>query len=290
MIIRAYAKINIALDILGKTNDNYHSLFTVMQSIGIYDDVTVELTSGPGVSISCSNKALPQDENNIAYKAYDKFFSYLGIKSPPSVKIDIDKHIPFEAGLAGGSADAAAVLVALNEITSSGLDIEELCAIGAKVGADVPFCIKGGTMVGLDIGQVLAPLPPLDVPYIVLVKPPQGVSTKAAYDAFDTAENIRHCDREGILRALVSGNNDELYPRVQNVFEQFVEVSDRVPIKSIMRNHGCKATCMSGSGPSVYGLYDNEIKARSAASELLNKWPETFVLKPMKHGLEIIGE
>lgn len=290
MIIRAYAKINIALDILGKTNDNYHSLFTVMQSIGIYDDVTVEFSSDSSVKISCSNKALPEDENNIAYKAYDRFYSYLGNKPFPGVKIDIDKHIPFEAGLAGGSADAAAVLVALNKLSGANLDIEELCAIGTKVGADVPFCIKGGTMVGLDIGQVLAPLPPLDVPYIVLVKPKQGVSTKAAYDAFDNATGIHHCDREGILRALVSGNNDELYPRVQNVFEQFVEVTDRVPIKAIMRKHGCMATCMSGSGPSVYGLYDNEIKARSAASELKNNWEETFVLKPMKQGLEIIGE
>ncbi len=290
MIIRAYAKINIALDILGKTNDNYHSLFTVMQSIGIYDDVTVELLPTSKVEITCSNSALPTDKNNIVYKAYDKFFTHLGKKPFPGVKIDIDKHIPFEAGLAGGSADGAAVLVALNILSGANLDIEELCSIGAKVGADVPFCIKGGTMVGLDIGQVLAPLPPLTVPYIVLVKPKQGVSTKAAYDAFDTASGIRHCDKEGILRALVSGNNDELYPRVQNIFEQFVEVPDRVEIKSIMRAHGCRATCMSGSGPSVYGLYDNEIKARSAAAELLDKWQETFVLKPMTSGLEIIGE
>ncbi len=290
MKVRAYAKINLMLDILGKTGDGYHSLFMIMQSIGIYDDVTVELTNRPNdIDITCSNTALPCDKGNIVYKATEAFFKHMDKKPRPGVKIDIDKHIPFAAGLAGGSADAAATLVALNSLTGANLDIEELCSIGVKVGADVPFCLKGGTMVALDIGQVLAPLPPLSIPFIILTKPDQDVSTKVAFDAADNAE-IRHCDKEGIIRALVTGNNAELFPRIKNVFEQFVEVPDRVSIKAIMRDHGCLATCMSGSGPSVYALFDSEIKARSALASLEAQWPSTFLCTPVPHGTEIISE
>lgn len=293
MEIRAYAKINLMLDILGKTDDGYHSLFMIMQSIGIFDDVTVELAGRANqIDLTCSNSALPTDKSNIAHKAAKAFFDYYnknGLnprKTNPGIKIHIDKNIPFAAGLAGGSADAAAVIYGLNELLNAGIDIETLCAIGVKVGADVPFCLKGGTMVAQDIGQVLSPLPPRKKEYIVLVKPSQDVSTKAAYDAFDTAENIRHCDTNGIIHALARGEN--YYPYIQNVFEQFVEVPDRVDIKATMRNYDCKATCMSGSGPSVYGIFDSEIKARSCANALREKYEDTFFITPVDTGLQIL--
>ncbi|MDO5448977.1 MAG: 4-(cytidine 5'-diphospho)-2-C-methyl-D-erythritol kinase [Clostridia bacterium] len=286
MVIRAYAKINLMLDILGKTTDGYHSLFMIMQSIGIFDYVTVELTSNRNqIELSCSNDALPCNEHNIAYKAAQAFFKEAKVKNP-GIKIHIEKQIPFAAGLAGGSADAAAVIFALNELTEANLDIEQLCAIGVKVGADVPFCLKGGTMVAQDIGQVLAPLPPIKNDFIVLTKPDQDVSTKAAYDAFDTATNIHHCDTNGIIHALA--NKDEYYGYIKNVFEQFVEVPDRVDIKTTMRKYDAKATCMSGSGPSVYGIFDSEIKARSCYNDLLKKYPNTFLITPVNTGLEVI--
>ena len=288
MVVKANAKINFMLDILGQTDDGYHSLFMIMQSIGLCDYVTVDLTGNKNeIELSCSNEALPCDEHNIAHKAATAFFKYTKAINP-GIKIHIEKNIPFAAGLAGGSADAAAVIAALNEILELHLSVDELCAIGVKVGADVPFCLKGGTMAALDIGQVLAPLTPIKDQYIVLVKPNQDVSTKAAYDAFDTAENIRHCDRKGIIHAIEKGDDEYFYQSIKNVFEQFVEVPDRVDIKSIMREFGCKACCMSGSGPSVYGIFDSEIKARSCYNALKNKYQNTFLITPVDRGLEVI--
>lgn len=290
MIVRAYAKINLMLDILGKTSDGYHELFMIMQSIGLYDDVTVELAGAPNrVSITCSKEGVPTDRKNIAHKAAKAFMEKLGQKPAPGVKIHIEKNIPFAAGLAGGSADAAAVLFALNILTGANYDIEELCAIGVKIGADVPFCLKGGTMAAFDIGQVLAPLPPFGGRFIVLVKPDQSVSTKAAYDAFNTARGIRHCDRSGILHALARGNTAAVYPLIKNVFEQFVEVPERVDIKAVMWSHNAKAACMSGSGPSVYAVFDNEIPARACFMELEKRYENVFFVEPVSKSLEIIG-
>lgn len=286
MVIRAYAKINLMLDILGKTDDGYHNLFMIMQSIGLYDDVTVELAGRPNtVTITCSEEAIPTDKKNIAHKAAKAFMAQLDKKPSPGVKIHIEKNIPHAAGLAGGSADAAAVLYALNELTGANLDIEELCAIGVKIGADVPFCLKGGTMAALDIGQVLAPLPPFENKYIVLVKPEQSVSTKAAYDAFDTAGYLRHCDRDGIIHALANRDDATVYTKIKNIFEQFVEVPDRVDIKAIMLAHNAKAACMSGSGPSVYAIFESEIPARACAAELQKRYKDVFVVNPVKNGL-----
>lgn len=289
MVIRAYAKINLMLDILGKTDDGYHNLFMIMQSIGIYDDVTVELAGRPNtVTITCSEEAIPTDRKNIAHKAAKAFMAKLDRKPAPGVKIHIEKNIPFAAGLAGGSADAAAVLFALNILTGANYDIEELCAIGVKIGADVPFCLKGGTMAALDIGQVLAPLPTFENKYIVLVKPDQSVSTKAAYDAFDTAGYLRHCDRDGMVHALANQDDKTVYSKIKNIFEQFVEVPDRVDIKAIMLAHNAKAACMSGSGPSVYAIFDSEIPARACAAELEKRYGSVFFTNPVKHGLEIL--
>ncbi len=287
MKLKAAAKINLMLDILGKTHDGYHSLFMIMQSVGIFDVVTVDITGNTGeISLTCSEPSLPCNEKNIAYKAAARFFDATGI-SNPGIHIDIEKHIPFEAGLAGGSADAAAVLVGLNEILGADIDVEELCAIGVKVGADVPFCIKGGTMLAMDIGGVLAPLPPVRDNYYVLVKPEQGVSTKEAYDAFDTATGIRRPDTNAMLRAIVTGDEEMMYSKIANVFEQFVEVTDRTDIKGIMRSHGALAHCMSGSGPTVYGIFDNESSALKCVDELHKKYKNVYLCRPQKCGVLI---
>ncbi len=286
--VKAFAKINLMLDILGKTEDGYHSLFMIMQSVGIFDVISIVVTNKPGeITISCSNADIPCDKSNIAYKAAESFFS-ASKSHNPGIHIHIEKHIPHAAGLAGGSADGAAVIYILNKLIGANLDIESLCAIGVKVGADVPFCLKGGTMAALDIGEVLAPLPPMKDNFYVLVKPDQNVSTKEAYDAFDKADRIRHTDKNGILRALATGDEDKVYPLIQNVFEQFVEVPDRVDIKSCMRKHNALAYCMSGSGPTVYGIFDTEIRARSCENELSKKYNEVFVCKPVNHGIEEI--
>lgn len=288
MKINAYAKINLMLDIIKKTEDGYHTLFMIMQSVGIYDEITVTIGGQKdSISLTCSEASLPCDKKNIAYKAACRFFEYTGAENP-GIQIHIEKHIPFAAGLAGGSADGAAVIMGLNRLLGTNLSVEELCKIGVKVGADVPFCLKGGTMAAMDIGEVLAPLPPIGGMFFVLVKPHQDVSTKEAYDAFDSAINIRHSDRDGIVRALATGDNKKMYTLIQNVFEQFVEVPERVEIKACMRRFGAVATCMSGSGPTVYGIFESEISARSCANELSKNFEEVFVCEPKTAGLEVV--
>lgn len=289
MKLRAAAKINLMLDILGRTEDGYHTLFMIMQSVGIWDEVTVELTGKPDtISLTCSNEKLPCDSSNIGWKAAARFFDVTGLPNP-GVSIHIEKRIPFAAGLAGGSADAAAVFVALNELLKAGVSTRELCRMSEKVGADVPFCIQGGTMLAMDIGGVLAPLPDVDADWYVLVKPHQDVSTKEAYGAFDTAETIRHLDTNGILRAAVKQDTAGVYAKVGNVFEQFVEVPERVSIKSIMRRHNSITHCMSGSGPTIYGVFGKEKDARACAEELIAQgYDEVFCCQPQGTGVDII--
>lgn len=291
MILEANAKINLLLDILGRTDDGYHTVYMVMQSVGIGDRVTVTENGKAGtIELTCSNEKLPSDKTNIGWKAAEAFFKATGIKNP-GISIDIEKHIPFAAGLAGGSADAAAVLVGLNRMLGADLNDRELCRIGLEVGADVPFCIQGGTMLSLDIGGVLAPLPDVPGDYYVLVKPDQDVNTGKAYAAFDQAHNVRHLRRDEFLHAIVRGNFEDMYDMVGNVFEQFVAVDDRVEIKAIMRGTGAECYCMSGSGPTIYGIFHTEEEAEACVEALKGKgFENVFLCRPEKEGVKIIEE
>ena len=280
----AAAKINLMLDILARLDNGYHSLFMLMQSVDLYDTVTVE-TDGTGtISITSDEEGIPCDNRNIAYKAAEAFFAYTGLKNE-GIKIHLEKRIPFEAGMAGGSADGAAVIAALNDIYDTKLSQQELCRIGLKVGADVPFCLTGGTCLAQNVGEILSPLPALDDCYIVLAKPERGVSTKEAFAAFDTAEYVRHLDTCGMLYAASTGDLYEICKRTKNVFEQLIEVPERVQIKSTLNRHGALAACMSGSGPTVYGIFDDESKAQSAADALKTIVKNIYITKPVKSGL-----
>lgn len=290
MKVAAYAKINLMLDILGRTPEGYHSLFMIMQSVDIKDTVTVTLTGNPGtIALTCSNESLPTDRKNIAWKAAEAFFAQTGLENP-GVAIHIDKHIPFAAGLAGGSADAAGVFVALNKLTGANLSPKDLCAIGVTVGADVPFCIQGGTMLAQDIGGVLSSLPEVKKNWYVLCKPEQDVSTKEAYDAFDRAGYVRHLNCTDMLHAMVTQNEAAMLHHMGNVFEQFVEVPDRVQIKSIMRKNKALAHMMSGSGPTTYGIFATEKDAKSCVQALQAAgYRQVFLCRPVGAGVEIEG-
>lgn len=281
---KAAAKINLMLDILARLDNGYHSLFMLMQSVDLYDTVSVENTDDGKITITCDVEGIPCDKKNIAYKAADAFFKYTGIKNS-GIAVDIQKKIPHAAGMAGGSADGAAVIAALNDIFETNLTTAQLCAIGVKVGADVPFCLTGGTCLAQNIGEILSPLPALDECFIVLAKPERGVSTKEAYDAFDTAPSIRHLDTCGMLYAASQGDLYGICRRTKNVFEQLIEVPERVPIKSIMNRHGALAACMSGSGPTVYGIFDDESKAQAAAEALTSVVKNIHITRPVSSGL-----
>ena len=285
--VKAYAKINLMLDILSRLDNGYHDLFMVMQSVGIYDTVTVEKTDSADIKITCDVDAIPTDERNVAYKAAEGFFAFTGMKNE-GIKIDIQKRIPHAAGLAGGSADAAGVIVALDKLYCTRLKEKDIIAIGSKVGADVPFCALGGTMLAQYTGTVLSHLPDLSEKYIIIVKPDQDVSTGKAYAAFDTAERVRHLDTKGMLLACVNNDWKAISEKVGNVFEQFIEVTDRTVIKGIMRKHNCLCCCMSGSGPSVFGVFEDENTADRCLDELKKNFSNAYLCTNVKNGCEII--
>ena len=280
----AAAKINLMLDILARLDNGYHSLFMLMQSVDLYDTVTVETNDSGKISITSDEEGIPCDKRNIAYKAAEAFFKATGV-SNTGIAIHLEKRIPFEAGMAGGSADGAAVIAALNDIFETKLSSAELCRIGLSVGADVPFCLTGGTCLAQNVGEILSPLPALDDCYIVLAKPDRGVSTKEAFAAFDSAPAIRHLDTCSMLYAASQGNLYDICKYTKNVFEQLIEVPERVPIKSTLNRHGALAACMSGSGPTVYGIFDDESKAQSAASALKSLVKNIYITRPVTSGL-----
>jgi 4-diphosphocytidyl-2-C-methyl-D-erythritol kinase len=287
MKIKAAAKINLLLDILKKLDNGYHSLFMIMQSVSCFDEVEVNLTKSGKIEVDCGSPLIKNDETNIAYKAAKAFFDFTNIKNC-GVEIKVNKNIPVAAGLAGGSADGAAVIYALNSLFNANLTDSQLRKIGVKVGADVPFSLLGGTALALNIGEILAPLPEIGNCFFVLAKPDEAVSTAGAYAQFDSAYNIRHPNNALMLEALASGDSQKAFTLVENVFEQVIDIHSRPYVKDTMRKFGCKAACMSGSGPTIFGIFDTEEKANKCADELKKTMKEVFVTTPTEKSIEVI--
>ena len=285
--VKAYAKINLMLDIISTRKDGYHDLFMIMQSINLYDTVTISETKSKKITITCNIDDIPLDEKNIAYKAADAFFKANKIKNK-GINIDIVKRIPHQAGLAGGSADGAAVLVALNELLGTNLSDDELCDIGVKIGADLPFCIKGGTLLAQGIGDVLHKVKPLRKCFILIAKPDYGVNTGKAYALFDSNGKVHTPDKFGMLCAMQNRDLNEICAKMENVFEQFIEVPNKVDIKEVMRNNDALGVCMSGSGPTVFGIFDEKEKAEKAGNELAAYAKDIAVTTPVNKGCKII--
>lgn len=285
--VKAAAKLNIFLDIIRRLDNGYHSLFMIMQSVGLYDVVKVTLSDSGKVTVLCSDPSLPCDGRNIAFRAACKFLSLAGL-SGVGVNIDIEKNIPCAAGLAGGSADAAAVLYALNKLHGEPFCETRLLEIGAELGSDVPFCLTGGTRLAQNMGEVLSPLPPVPDVFFVLAKPCSSVSTMDAFAAFGEHGQISRLDRAGALYCAAKGDFEGLLKLSGNVFEQFVEVPDRVSIKSVMRRNGSTFCQMSGSGPTVFGIFDNPEGAEACAAELREFVGSVFVCRPVGRGVEEI--
>lgn len=285
--VKAYAKINLLLDIVATRTDGYHDLFMIMQSIGLYDTITVTQNKSKKISITCNIDDIPLDEKNIAHKATRAFFDATKTKNT-GINIDIVKRIPHAAGLAGGSADGAGVLVALNELYETGLSLDELCEIGVKIGADVPFCIKGGTLLAQGIGDVLNKVKPLRKCYILIAKPECGVNTAYAYKQFDEVGKVHTPDKLGMLCAMQSRDLKDISSRMENVFEQFIEVPNKVEIKEIMRENGALGVCMSGSGPTVFGIFENRENAEKAGEMLKELAKDIAVTTPVSKGCKVV--
>ena len=263
MLIRANAKINLSLDIVGKREDGYHLLEMVMQSIDLHDEVQLDEVE-EGIVLECDKNYIPLDNRNIAYKAAELLMKTFNIKRGVSIKIS--KNIPVAAGLAGGSTDAAAVLKGMNELFKLDLTEEELMALGLQLGADVPFCIKGGTCLCTGIGENIEVLEPFKDQIVLLVKPPFGVSTREAYGGFELDKIKKHVETQKLISAMHSRDLSLMNYHMRNLLENVI-LRKHPMVKNLKQNLirlGAITSLMSGSGPTVYGLFDDLEKAKNA--------------------------
>ena len=285
--VKAPAKINLSLDVLGKRPDGYHEISTVMQAVSLYDTVTVTDNDSGEVTVFCGYEGVPNDESNISVKAALRFFDYC--KMPKKgVHIEIDKQIPTQAGLAGGSSDGAAVIFALNQLFSAHLNPADMNAIAERVGADVPFCVQGGTKLCTGIGATLKKLPSLSCSDIVICKPDAvSVSTAEAYKKVD-ALAPHPCYTDEMVKAIYSRDMFMITSTIFNDFELALQIPEVNEIKSVMLKNKAKGAGMSGSGSAVFAVFTSSNKAQKCCDELKEKYPQTFLCKPVNIGCEVV--
>lgn len=278
MEIKAYAKINIALDIVGKRDDGYHLLRMIMQTIDLYDIIKIEKIDSE-IKIKCNKNYVPTDERNLAYKAAKLFKETYSIKE--GVYIDLIKNIPVSAGLAGGSTDAAAVLKLMNKIFNVNASDNELKKIAVKLGADVPYCITGGTALCEGIGEKITQLKPFKDKIIVLIKPPFGVSTKEVYNNFDLSKVIFHPKIEDLIENMESDNIYFIANNMKNLLENVTLRKHRIisNIKEEVRLNGAIGAMMSGSGPTVFALFDDMLKAQICYDNMKKNYNDVFITR-----------
>ena len=285
---KAYAKINLFLDIESRREDGYHNIKSIMQTVDWYDIIRVEKTIHDGIKIISNDKRVPTDSSNIVYRVAKAFFGEYGYSD--GISVEIEKNIPMSAGMAGGSSDGAATLEALNELYGFPFSVEGLIKIGKSVGADIPFCIVGGTKLTSGIGDIIEDCPAIPNCYILCAKNSNiGVSTPMAYKELD---NI-YCDfvgytyskekLENITRAMRGENIDDMCTSMFNIFEEAIaaDYSSVGEIKLILEKHGAKKAMMSGSGPSVFGIFTDREMAEKAYKELCNKGATAKICLPI---------
>ena len=269
--LKALAKINLGLDVLGRRENGYHDVRMVMQSIYLYDEVKIAKKKEPGITLTTNLKFLPTGDGNIAYKAAQLLMDEFDLKE--GVQITLNKHIPVAAGLAGGSSNAAAVLFGINRMFSLGLSQKELMERGVTLGADVPYCVMRGTVLAEGIGEILTPLPACPKCHVLIAKPPISVSTKLVYEKLDSHEIEDHPDIDGIIDGLKAHDIEKVASSMGNVLEKVTieEYPVIEQIKNVMKEQGALNAMMSGSGPTVFGLYETKEKARKAAAKIREK-------------------
>ncbi len=279
----APAKINLSLEVVGRREDGYHLIHSVMQAISIRETIEISKRSQPGICLTVFGADVRADQNNTAYRAASAFFEKTGL-----VEIGLDikliKQVPVGAGLGGGSADAAAVLAALNQLTGARLSIEELCGIGALVGADVPFCIMGGTALATGIGTTLQRLSPMPDCFIVIAKPVQSVSTAEAYRLIDDAEILPH---GFMMEDSTKSDIKRIADGLSNDFDSVIKLSGVEDIKRIMRLCCALGCQISGSGSAVFALFDKKDAANRCYNELLKHYNDVFLCEPDREGARI---
>lgn len=278
----AFAKINLTLDVLDKRDDGYHNLKSVMQTISIRDDVEIDVDTGMPWTLECSMDGIPTDSRNLAWKAAEVFYRVTGIKTS-GLAIRIQKRIPSEAGLGGGSADAAAVLRALNKHYGDPLSILALAEIGGQVGSDVPFCVLCGTAMVEGRGELLRKLPDLPDCFFVVCKPDFSASTPELYRKLDASAIARRPDNKAMESALLAGDLQKIAENIYNVFDPLVtnEHLEMNYIKSIFNTYGAIAFQMTGSGSAVFAIVTEFEHAAVICNMLKDNYPMVYIAKPV---------
>ena len=268
MRLRAFAKINLGLDILRKREDGYHEVRMIMQTIQMYDVLEMKKVKKPGISLSVNYPYIPSDERNLVYKAAKLLMDELQVKE--GVDICLEKFIPVAAGMAGGSSDAAAAMVGINHLFKLGLSEKDLMDRAVNIGADVPYCIMRGTALAEGIGEKLTRIAQVPDCYVLIGKPGIGVSTKTAYESLQLDKIQSHPDIDGMIRDIENGNLLAMTDKMGNVFESGIIGKYPVigEIKDLMEANGALKAMMSGSGPTVFGIFDDREKMEAAAAVL----------------------
>ena len=281
----AYAKLNLSLDVTGKREDGYHDMLMVMQTISVSDRITLERTEDPGIRASCNYRYVPTDGRNLAVRAAEAYLQAAGVQQEKKgIAIRLEKHIPVGAGMAGGSADAAAVLRGMNRLFGDRLNRQELEALACSVGSDVAFCIAGGTALARGRGELLEDLPALPDCRIVVCKPGFSISTPELFRKLDEVSLWQHPDTAGMLAALQDGDLRQVGIRMYNVFE---DVPDRRmrqinEIKSVLLDHGALGAVMTGTGSAVFGIYNDHEAAEACAAVLKKEHRFSHVAEPVE--------
>ncbi len=289
--LKSYAKINLGLSVLAKRDNGYHDVDMIMQSLDLYDLITLKKNGNSEIRVFCNKELNCKEENNAAYKATNKFFEYIGVNNF-FIDIGIKKNIPICAGLAGGSSNAAAVLIGLNSMMGTNLDFNQLSHIGKGIGADVPFCVFGGTMRAIGIGTDLKKIKNNLDYFVLLVKPKMSISTKDSYDRVNIC-NIFHKESK-IDNILIGIEKNDAKFMAKNLFNDlessllYIQKKEIDYVKEYVISMGAINSCMSGSGPSVYGIFDDETTAIKCFESIKAEYEESFLCRPLGYGVKII--
>lgn len=278
MLVKAYGKINISLDVVGKREDGYHLLKMIMQNVDLYDSLSFQKCN-KGINISCNKPYIPTDEKNLVYKATQLFMDTYDIHE--GINIYLKKNIPVAAGMAGGSADAAAVFKALTKIFNIDVDDDELMKLGVRIGADVPYCIIGGTALCEGIGEIITPLTPFKNQILVLVKPNFGVSTKEVFKNLDVSKIFKHPDTGAIIKAMEENKLEDVCNGMRNLLENVTLRKYPVlkRIKEDMIKMGAMGAMMSGSGPTIFAFFDDMLKAQRCYDKFKIQYKEVYLTR-----------
>ncbi len=262
--LKAMGKINLGLDVIRRRPDGYHEVKMVMQTVNLYDKVRITVNAKPGIRVSTNLPFLPVNENNIVYKAAQLLIDAHDLNQ--GVTIELEKHIPVAAGMAGGSTDGAAVIFGMNRLFRLGMSRQQMMEAGLKLGADVPYCIMRGTALSQGIGEILTPLPGMPDCHILIARPGISVSTKFVYENLKLDQIHRHPDIDGVVSAIEAGDLKRMADKIENVLESVTIPAYPVieDMKALMKKQGALNALMSGSGPTVFGIFEDEQRARTA--------------------------